>query len=85
MTIVETGWAPSFIIEYLAVELILNAVETIVLLTLLELRCHVLPPEVLLCVKRVIRTLRLLFFVLLHPFLALLEEVLMAKDLAIMA
>lgn len=84
MAVVEAGRTPALVIEYLAVELVLYAVETVVLLALPELRRYVLPPEVLLGVKRVVRAFRL-FFVLLHALLALLEEILVAEDLAVVA
>lgn len=85
MTVVEAGRTPALIIEDFAVELVLDAIEAIVFLTFFELRRQALPPEVLLSVKRVIRALRFFFFVLLYPFLALFEKILMAEDLAIMA
>ena len=84
MAVVEAGRTPALVIEYLAVELVLNAVEAVVLLALPELRRHALPPEVLLGVKRVVRPFGL-FFVLLHALLALLEEILVAEDLAVVA
>lgn len=49
------------------------------------MRRHALPSEILLGVKRVIRPLRFFFLVLLHSFLALFEEILVAEYLAIVA
>lgn len=54
MAVVEAGRAPALVVEYLAIKLVLDAIEAIVFLALLELGRQALPPEILLGVERIV-------------------------------
>jgi hypothetical protein len=78
MAAAETGWAPPFVVEYFAVELVLNAIKAIVFLAADDVMSHILSSEVLLRIKRVIRAIRILLFYLFCPLPALLQEIFVA-------